>query len=335
MNQIRTAEYVSAGHPDKICDQISDAILDEYLRIDPNGRVATETMGGHGHIYVMGEVTSKGKINIEEIVSRVYSATGHSDSLQIHKNIVHQSPEIAGGVDSGGAGDQGIMIGYACDENEEMIPQELYLARKLIRNLPTNFGPDAKSQVTLNENGEVDVVIISAQHLPGADFAPLRTLAETLNPKHIYINPAGKFTVGGFAADTGLTGRKLAVDNYGPQIPIGGGCFSGKDATKVDRSAAYMARRIAVDYLRKYKCHEVLVKLAYSIGIAEPVMAIAIINPSVIPSAVEESRTVNLLETHEYDLTPQGIIDFLGLKRPIFLETAKRGHFGNSFPWDN
>ena len=325
MKQFKTAEYVSPGHPDKVCDQISDGILDAYLAGDPTSRVAVETMGGHGRVYVTGEVTSKVKVDIENLVQNIYSKIGYTDKLLVDVNIVHQCPEIAIGVDTGGAGDQGIMVGYACDENEEMIPQELYLARKLLRNLPAGFGPDAKSQVTLDENGEVDTVVISAQHKANADFAPLTELAQTLNPKHIHVNPTGEFVIGGFVADTGLTGRKLAVDNYGPQIPIGGGCFSGKDATKVDRSAAYMARHIAVDYLRAHKCHEVLVKLAYSIGVAEPVMAIAVI---------DGAKEINLLETNEYDLTPKGIIESLDLRRPIYQETAARGHFGNGFAWD-
>jgi S-adenosylmethionine synthetase len=336
----RTAEYVSPGHPDKVCDQISDAILDEFLSQDPDSRVAVESMGGHGQVFVTGEVTSQGKVDVEAIVQKVYTDIGYKDKLQVHSNIVLQSPNIAAGVDNGGAGDQGIMIGYACDENPEMIPQELYLARQILRNLPAGFGPDAKSQVTLDPDGNIDTIVISAQHEKGADFEPLYELARKFSPKHIHINPTGEFAVGGFAADTGLTGRKLAVDNYGPQIPIGGGCYSGKDATKVDRSAAYMARRIAVDFLRKEKCHEVLVKLAYSIGVAEPVMAIAIINPNtVISSEVERSsvasRTINLLETKEYDLTPRGIIEFLDLKKPAFRQTAELGHFGNDHSWNN
>ena len=325
MKQVRTAEYVSPGHPDKVCDQISDALLDEYLRQDPDSRVAIETMGGHGHVYITGEVTTTAVVSVENIVQNIYSEIGYKDKLKIHVNIVHQSPDIALGVDTGGAGDQGIMVGYACNENESMIPQEIYLARKLIEALPAGFGPDAKSQVTLDKNGKVDTVVISAQHAPGADFEPLRALAASLNPKHIHINPTGEFVAGGFAADTGLTGRKLAVDNYGPQIPIGGGCYSGKDATKVDRSAAYMARRIAVDYLGSEKCHEVMVKLAYSIGVAMPVMAIAII---------DGAREINLLETRAYDLTPQGIIKFLRLKQPIYLQTARHGHFGHKQIWD-
>ncbi len=335
---IRTAEYVSPGHPDKVCDQISDAILDEYLKGDPDSRVAVEVMGGHGHVYITGEVTSKVEVDSVKVAQKVYSDIGYTDKLEIHVNIAHQSLDISQGVDTGGAGDQGIMIGYACSENEAMIPQELYLARQLIQNLPSGFGPDAKSQVTLDGQGNVDTVVISAQHQPGADFGPLYKLAETLNPRHIHINPTGEFVTGGFEADTGLTGRKLAVDNYGPQIPIGGGCYSGKDATKVDRSAAYMARRIAIDYLKKYDAHEVLVKLAYSIGVAEPVMAIAIINPlfNCHSEQSEESSppTINLLETHEYDLTPKRIIAFLKLKRPVYLQTARKGHFGNGFKWD-
>ncbi len=322
---MRTAECVSMGHPDKVCDQISDAILDRYLEQDPLSRVAVEVMGGHGQVYITGEVTSKAHFDLSLIVQNVYTEIGYEDTLQVFTNVVHQSPEIAQGVDVGGAGDQGIMIGYACNENEAMIPQELYLSRKLIHALPAGFGPDAKSQVTLAEDGSVDTVVISAQHQPGADFAPLRELAETLKPKHIHINPTGDFSIGGFTADTGLTGRKLAVDNYGPQIPIGGGCYSGKDATKVDRSAAYMARRIAVDYLRKLDCNEVLVKLAYSIGVIQPVMAIAII---------DGEQELNLLENKEYDLSPKGIIDFLGLKDPVYRQTASKGHFGNSFAWD-
>ncbi len=322
---MRTAECVSAGHPDKVCDQISDAILDEYLRQDPGSRVAVEVMGGHGQIYITGEVTSKAHFDLTSIVQNIYTVIGYNDTLQVFTNVVHQSPEIAQGVDVGGAGDQGIMVGYACNENEAMIPQGLYLSRKLIHALPVGFGPDAKSQVTLAEDGSVDTVVISAQHQPGEDFAPLRELAETLKPIHIHINPTGDFSIGGFTADTGLTGRKLAVDNYGPQIPIGGGCYSGKDATKVDRSAAYMARRIAVDYLRKLNCNEVLVKLAYSIGVVQPVMAIAII---------DGHKEINLLIDGEYDLSPDGIISSLGLRDPVYRQTASQGHFGNGFAWD-
>jgi S-adenosylmethionine synthetase len=325
MKKYKTAECVSAGHPDKVCDQISDAILDAYLKKDSDSRVAVETMGGHGKIYITGEVTSSAQIDASKIAKKVYKEIGYNDEVDVHTNIVQQSPDIALGVDTGGAGDQGIMVGYACSDNEAMIPKELYIARELLRELPKGFGPDAKSQVTLNENGDIDSIIISAQHKNGADFTPLHELAKKYSPKRIFINPTGEFAVGGFAADTGVTGRKLAVDNYGPQVPLGGGAFSGKDSTKVDRSAAYMARRIAVDYLRKHKANEVLVKLAYSIGVAEPVMATALV----------DGKEINLLTTKEYDLRPKEIINFLGLKKPIFLETARNGHFGNGYSWDS
>ena len=319
---MKTAEYVSFGHPDKICDQISDATLDECLRQDPNCRVAIEVMGGHGEIYLCGEITLNGKVDFVSISKEIYQSIGYNDELKIYKNIVCQSPDISIGVDSGGAGDQGIMVGYACSENASMLPQELFLAREIINNLPQNFGPDAKSQVTLNNRNEIETIVISAQHLETQDLTPLKKLAEKYNPKNIFINPTGNFVIGGFQGDTGLTGRKLAVDNYGPQIPIGGGCFSGKDPSKVDRSAAYMARRIAVDLLNEKGANSVLVKLAYSIGITQPVMAIAEI----------DSRKIERIVG--YDLSPLGIINRLDLKKPIYLKTAKNGHFGHGFAWD-
>ncbi|OQB05897.1 MAG: S-adenosylmethionine synthase [bacterium ADurb.Bin212] len=318
---MKTAESVSAGHPDKVCDQISDAILDECLKQDPESRVAVEALGGHGKIFVCGEITSQAKLEVEKIVEQTYRGIGYNDKVSIISNLVQQSPDIAMGVDSGGAGDQGIMVGYACSENEAMIPQELYLARQILANLPDGFGPDAKSQVTLDNKGKIETIVISAQHAEGQEMQPLAELAGTFSPKCYFINPTGKFTVGGFAGDTGLTGRKLAVDNYGPQIPIGGGCFSGKDPSKVDRSAAYMARRIAVDLLRAKGAREVLVKIAYSIGVAQPVMA----------SAEIDGKSQKICG---YDLTPRGIIDFLDLKRPIYRQTAVAGHFGHGFVWD-
>lgn len=323
--KITTAEYVSKGHPDKICDQISDAILDAYLEKDPDARVAVETMGGHGKIFVTGEVTSKVSVDIKNIVQNIYSEIGYTDKPEIFENISKQSPDIAAGVDMGGAGDQGIMIGYACNDNVAMLPQEIYLARKIIEELPTGFGPDAKAQVTLTEDGDVQTIVISAQCEKGASFEPLYDLAQKYNPKQVFINSCGEFTIGGFAADSGVTGRKLAVDNYGPQIPIGGGAFSGKDPSKVDRSAAYMARKIAVDYVKSGEAKEALVKIAYSIGVAEPVMATVLL---------DGEKTINLLGTKKYDLTPKGIIEFLDLKKPIYLKTARDGHFGTGQKWD-
>lgn len=323
---MKTAECVSKGHPDKICDQVADAILDDVLSQDPESRVAIEVMGGHGVVTITGEMTTTAFSYMDQIAKKVYREIGYTDEIGIQVNVVSQSPDIAKGVDIGGAGDQGIMVGYACDENESLIPQEIFLARKLITSLPQGFGPDAKSQVTLKDNGDVDTVVISAQHQKGQDFDPLYKLAQTLNPERIFINPTGEFTIGGFSADTGVTGRKLAVDNYGPQIPIGGGAFSGKDPSKVDRSAAYMARKIAVDLLKEYDLQEALVKIAYSIGVVEPIMV-------TVEAKDKKGRSIEV-KTKEYDLTPQGIIKFLDLKKPIYRQTAGLGHFGHNFKWD-
>ncbi len=310
---LKTAEQVSPKHPDKLCDQISDAVLDACLIQDPDSRVALETMGGHGIVTLTGEITTKAYVNIREIVQKIVPNIG------VQTNIVQQSPFISQGVDIGGAGDQGIMIGYACNENEEMIPQELYLARKLCKKIYEIFPYDGKTQITL-ENGKVTRVVASFQNAPKE--AILNLIENDYPDAELYINPAGDWNQGGFDADTGVTGRKLAVDSYGPQIPIGGGAFSGKDASKVDRSGAYMARRIAVDFLKKKSAKEVYMKLAYAIGKKEPLQAI------VITDGIEE-------EIQGYDLTPKGIIDYLDLKKPIFQKTAEWGHFGNNFRWDN
>lgn len=318
---MKTAEAVSRGHVDKVCDQISDAILDECLKQDRDSRVAIETTGGHGSIFIVGEVTTKAHFDEREIAKKVYAEIGYKDKVDISSNIVMQSPDIACGVDSGGAGDQGIMIGYACNENEALIPQELYLARQIIEKLPSGFGPDAKSQVTLSTRGNIDTIIISAQHGKDCDLSPLNKLAESFNPKRFFINPTGSFLIAGFQSDSGTTGRKIVQDAYGPRVAVGGGAFSGKDGTKVDRSAAYMARKIAVDYLKKYSAREILVEIAYSIGVADPVMAQARIDGRI--------RKVN-----EYDLRPRAIIEQLQLKKPIFYETAQNGHFGHGFLWD-
>ncbi|MCK9319674.1 methionine adenosyltransferase domain-containing protein, partial [Methanoculleus sp.] len=249
----------------------------------------------------------------------------------IQTNIVKQSPEISQGVDTGGAGDQGIMVGYACRENEDMIPMELYLARDLAKLIYNTYSKDGKTQITINENGEIVCVVASFCDAPSdilKDFINLWLYQKnTIEKVDVFCNPAGDWSQGGFDADTGLTGRKLAVDNYGPQIPIGGGAFSGKDASKVDRSGAYMARKIAVDYLKKFSdASEVIVKLAYSIGIAEPVMATAL---------VKKGEKWFEIEVKGYDLTPKGIIKFLKLKNPIYQKTAEWGHMGNGFIWDN
>jgi len=325
MQKITTAESVAVGHPDKVCDQISDAILDACLKVDPNSRVAIETMGGHGCVHIMGEITSHANPNYALIAKKVYKDCGYKDKVKVFVNVVKQSPQIKAGVDIGGAGDQGIMIGYACDETKEMIPLEVLMSRQLTKAMGAC---DGKSQVTLNGK-KIEKIITS---VCGEKYQ--KKLIDLLakwgikdGDKRWLKNPAGKWTIGGFMADTGLTGRKLIVDNYGPNISIGGGSFSGKDATKVDRSAAYMARKVAVDLLKKYKAQKVFVKLAYAIGVAKPVMATAELH-------FKNKPTKFISHIEGYDLTPAGIIKYLNLQKPIFRETAKYGHFGNGFKWD-
>lgn len=321
---LKTAEAVTPQHPDKMCDQISDAILDACLEQDKKSRVAIETMGGHNLITITGELTTSAQIEVPAIVRKIVG-----DNYGIQTNIVKQSPEISQGVDTGGAGDQGIMVGYACSDNEALIPQEIYFAKDLCRYLYGAHPSDGKVQVTLDDR-EIKVIVAS---FCGLKTEKLRILIDAwliekgINEEiKIYANPAGEWNLGGFAADTGVTGRKLACDNYGPQIPIGGGAFSGKDATKVDRSGAYMARKLAVDILKQYSAQEVLVKLAYSIGIAEPVMATAEITKS---DGFKELAAIK-----GYDLTPRGIINFLGLEKAQYREVAAWGSFGNGFVWD-
>lgn len=325
---LRTAESVSIGHPDKICDQISDAILDACLIGDPDSRVAIETMGGHGIISITGELTTKTYVNMRQIAQDVYRDCGNNDSIGVNVNVVEQSPEIGAGVDREGAGDQGIMVGFACNETPELLPLEVVLSRKLAKSMGRH---DGKSQVTVNDGKVVKVLTSLCESGDLSDVTLEKCMQEEVLPhfdgtweelREVWMrNPNGDWTIGGFTADTGLTGRKLAVDNYGPNIPVGGGCFSGKDATKVDRSAAYMARRIACDYLKARNAKEVYVHIAYAIGVVEPLMAVVDID------GVQE-------EIKGYDLRPKAIIDFLDLKKPQFRETAKYGHFGNGFTWD-
>jgi len=319
---IRTAECVSPMHPDKMCDRISDTLLDLHLTHDPNSRVAIETCGGNGLVYVTGEVTSLYEITDGEIIQVVKDITT-DDSIEVIINLNTQSPEIASGVDTGGAGDQGIMTGYACRENDQYLPQEYFLARELNKFIFEKFPYDGKTQITLDRNRVR--VVASFQKAPRVELYELVNEFFRAYPKYtleeIHINPAGDWNIGGFIADAGLTGRKLAVDNYGPRIPIGGGAFSGKDSTKVDRSAAYMARRVAVDILeQRPEVQEVFVQLAYAIGYDQPLQATAVVD------GVEE-------KIQGYDLSPSGIIDFLKLRTPIFSETAQFGHMGAGFTW--
>ena len=319
MPTFKSAESVSPRHPDKLCDQISDAILDAYLAQDPSSRVAVEAVGGHGKVFVVGEVTSHAKVEIEPIVRRL------SPGVEIEVRIVAQSPEIASGVDTGGAGDQGIMVGYACNETPELLPLEVVLSRNLNQYLYKKWPYDGKTQVTLRD-GEITALVASFQNAPGDELRS--AVEEWLKDRPqaadvaIHANPAGDWQQGGFDADTGLTGRKLVVDNYGPSIPIGGGCFSGKDPSKVDRSAAYMARKIAIDYLKKKNAKEVFCHLAYAIGYNQPLEA------SVTIDGKQE-------QVEGYDLSPNGIVEFLDLKKPQFEQTAQYGHFGHErFTWE-
>lgn len=322
---LKTAEAVTPKHPDKLCDQISDAILDACLEQDKKSRVAVETMGGHNIITITGEITTNAIIDVPSVVRNIVGG-----EYGIQTNITKQSPEIASGVDNGGAGDQGIMVGYACSENDCFIPQELYLAKDLCRFIYQRHEQDGKVQVTINNN-LIETIVASFCLANKIELKKILTdwmlYRKIKGVKNIYLNPAGDWSIGGFSADTGVTGRKLACDNYGPQIPIGGGAFSGKDATKVDRSGAYMARKIAVDFLKKYQAKEVLVKIAYSIGRAEPVMT----STQILKSNDEKID----LEIEGYDLSPQGIINFLELDKPQYLQVAKWGGFGNNFKWDN
>ncbi len=338
-----TVESVTSGHPDKICDQISDAILDAYLAGDPQSRVAVETFGSHGLLVIGGEVTSRADVDATQIARNVYREIGHEDDLKIITNIIQQSPDIAQGVDTGGAGDQGIMYGYACDETPEFLPKGIVLAHKLTKGLEdlrrgnSQFkwlGPDGKAQVTL-ENGKVKTVLVSAQHSKFVTQQAIKALLTEylikpiigdISGVEILVNPTGQFVVGGFMADTGLTGRKIMVDTYGGFLPHGGGAFSGKDATKVDRSAAYMARFAAKNIVANGLAKECLVSVAYAIGRAEPLM---------VAVKTDNGKDFSDLVLKNFDFRPRAIIERLDLRRPIYQATATYGHFGRpSFPWE-
>jgi len=326
MGLIRTAESVSIAHPDKVCDQISDAILDACYAVDPFSRAGIEVVGGHGQIFITGEVTTNADVHPAKIAENVYRDCGYDDEVQVIVNISEQSNEIKKGVDHDGAGDQGIMVGYATAETPELMPLEVMLSRKLTRAMGRH---DGKSQVTLHDGGKIENIITSLSDNGKMQDVKLHEVIEELRDlcvdsdlEKVWMeNPNGEWKVSGFTADAGLTGRKLAVDNYGPNIPLGGGCFSGKDVTKVDRSAAYMARKIAVDYLKKKGASRVMSHIAYAIGVSEPTMAVVEID------GVQE-------RIKGYDLRPSAIIEFLDLRKPQFRETAKYGHFGNGFAWD-
>jgi len=314
---IRTAEFVSPGHPDKLCDRISDKILDTCLEQDSESRVAIETAGGHGSVHLTGEITTNAELDYESIVKEV------SGIDKVTHNVVKQSNEIARGVDIGGAGDQGIMVGYACDENDEYIPQEYYLARNLCRFLYDRFGGDGKTQITA-DNHLITHIVTSFQNTTKSELemAVNEWMERETDDIKIHCNPAGDWSQGGFDADAGLTGRKLVVDNYGPRVPIGGGAYSGKDPSKVDRSAAYMARHIAVKELKKQGLRECWVYLSYAIGEKEPLQS----------TATDGKTSWDISD--KYSVYPNEIIEYLDLKKPIYYETSQWGAYGNGFKWD-
>lgn len=343
MQNTYTVESVTAGHPDKICDQISDAVLDAYLSDDPHARVAVESFGSHGLLVVGGEVTSKNEVDVSKIARNVYEDIGYHDTLNIVTNVVRQSPDIAQGVDTGGAGDQGIMYGYATMETPEFLPHAFANVHKLtaglekLRRHDKDFDwlrPDGKAQITVSE-GKTAAVLISCQHAPDIDQTTIRELLTQkliapvigdLSNVEILINPTGKFTIGGFAADTGLTGRKIMVDTYGGLIPHGGGCFSGKDPTKVDRSAAYMARFAAKNIVAGGLAKECLISVAYAIGRAEPLM---------VHAETDTGKNIDGVLAEQFDFRPAAIIERLNLRRPIYRQTASYGHFGKKgLPWE-
>lgn len=337
-----TVESVTSGHPDKVCDQVSDAILDACLCQDPKSRVAVESFGSHGLLVIGGEVTTRAKVDYEAIARSVYREIGYDDDLEVVIHITEQSPDIAQGVDTGGAGDQGIMYGFATEETPEYLPDAVVKVHALAKGLErlrreggelSWICPDGKTQITV-QDGRIRAVLISTQHDEGIGQEEIRNaLVEKLitptvgeGDYEILVNPTGSFVVGGFAADTGLTGRKIMVDTYCGLAPHGGGCFSGKDATKVDRSAAYMARFAAKQLVAKGYAKKCLVSVAYAIGRAEPLMVEAI---------DENGESIAEVARSEFDFRPAAIIERLGLRTPIFRSTAAYGHFGNAqYPWE-
>ncbi len=366
-NYFFTSESVTEGHPDKMCDQISDAVLDELLRQDPLARVACETFVTVGLVIVGGEITTKSYVELPRLVRRVVRDIGYTkselgfsaDGCAILNAIGNQSPDIAQGVDSGGAGDQGLMIGYACRETPELMPLPIMLAHRLCRRLAEvrrekilpYLGPDGKSQVTVEyDEGapkRVDTVILASQHAEDILDSTGRTITEKAREEIVekvvkpvigedlldqktkyFINATGKFIIGGPQSDTGMTGRKIIVDTYGGMVPHGGGAFSGKDPTKVDRSATYAARYIAKNVVAAGLADKLLIQLAYVIGVADPV---SIMVNSFGTLKIEHERLNQLIRKH-FQLTPAGIMEMLNLRRPIYQLTAAYGHFGRTEP---
>ena len=364
-----TSESVGNGHPDKVCDQISDAVLDAVLNVDSKGRVACETFVSMGLVVVGGEITTTAQLDIHRIVRRVLADIGYTHlkygfdgkTCSILNALNSQSPDISQGVDTGGAGDQGIMFGYACDETPELMPLAIMLAHKLVKRVEdvrksgelNYLGPDCKSQVTIEYEDEkpkrIDAVVLACQHTEDIVDASgkritdkarkeiINTIAMPIVGKLIddntkfYVNETGKFVVGGPQSDTGLTGRKIVVDTYGGVVPHGGGAFSGKDPTKVDRSAAYMARYITKNIVAAKLAKKCMVQLSYAIGHPEPV---SIMVDTYGTSEVSQERLGEIIRKN-FDLTPRGIIKELDLLKPNYQKTASYGHFGRSeFTWE-
>ena len=375
MKRLFTSESVTEGHPDKLCDYISDSILDSYLAKDKNARVACETVAGKGEIFITGEITSTANVDIEQVVRDTIKEVGYADSeydidyrtCKIYINLSKQSPDIALGVDksledkegkdveSEGAGDQGLMFGYACDETEELMPLPISLAHKLSKRLTEvrkekiidYLRPDGKTQVTVEYDGDkpvrVDTIVVSTQHLPDVDMNVLKKdiiekVIKPIVPANLldentkyFINPTGRFVIGGPLGDSGLTGRKRIVDTYGGAARHGGGAFSGKDPTKVDRSASYMARHIAKNIVANGYAKKCEIQIAYSIGVAKPV---SIYVNTYGTNTIPEEEIVEKIDK-TFDLTPRGIINYLDLQRPIYRQTTNYGHFGKKdLPWE-
>lgn len=364
--RIFTSESVTEGHPDKICDQISDAILDDILSQDPNARVACEVCATTGLVFVMGEITTTGYCDVQKIVRSTVEEIGYnrgkfgfdSENLAVLVSLKEQSPDIALGVDIDGAGDQGMMFGFACRETEELMPMPIVLAHKLAYRLSEvrkngmhkELRPDGKTQVSIeyDEAGNVeriDTIVVSTQHDEEVDQEQLRKsiLEDVIYPivpstlmdekTKIYVNPTGRFVIGGPKGDSGLTGRKIIVDTYGGYAPHGGGSFSGKDPTKVDRSASYMARYVAKNMVAAGFCDKLQIQLSYAIGVAEPT---SICVDTFGTSKYSDDEIIEVIRKN-FDLTPKGIIEKLDLRRPIYKKTAAYGHFGRNdldLPWE-
>lgn len=368
MSYFFTSESVSEGHPDKVCDQISDAILDDILSNDPKARVACETFCATGLVLVGGEITTSHYVDIQKVVRNVVKDIGYTKgdyrfdfhSINVMSAINKQSPDIAMGVDTGGAGDQGMMFGYATNETSEYMPMALVYAHKLVKRLADirkrnlklmpYLRPDAKSQVTIeysddNKPLRVDTVVISTQHDPNVSQAKIKAdviknvikkviPARLLDKNTVFhVNPTGRFEIGGPHGDTGLTGRKIIVDTYGGKAPHGGGAFSGKDPSKVDRSAAYAARHLAKNIVAAKVAKECMIQLSYAIGVAQPVSIFVDTNGT---GRVSDNKISSFIKKN-VNLTPKGIMERLKLRRPIYRKTAAYGHFGRNekeFTWE-